>query len=285
MLTPEQVAARAKHIGGSDAAVCCGLSSRMTARELYYIMRGEMPRPDIDPISAFIGHQMEPMLVNWVVERTGEKVHDYRRTKRSHRYPWAIGHPDRLYPGKKHGLELKTRATPEGWGPDGSEVMPDEVLIQCTHYLELFDYDAWDVAVFFLVSREFRLYHLTRDRAFGKNLMAGEAIFMQRVEAGEPPEWDFDHGTTLELMKQVYPGTDGKQIDLPPEALDWWNVMDDARKQRARYDAVIQGCKNHVLSLMGTAALGYCVDGETINQKRTANGALILNKRKFVNYQ
>ncbi len=284
MLTSEQVAARQGKIGGSDAAAACGLSPFLSARELYYILRGEMERDPIDPINAFIGHQLEPMVADWVRERTGRKIHDYHRTRRNKRFPWAVAHPDRIYPGLKRGLEIKTAATPEGWGPDDSNVVPDHVLMQATHYTEVFNFDGWDVATFFLVSREFRFYPLDRDEAFGANLMATERTFMEHVKAGTPPEWDYNHPTTLDLMKQVYPGTDGTSIDLPPEALDWWNVIADARKQRKSYDDVIRGGKAHILALMGTHALGYCPDGETINQKRTSAGAVILNKRKFINY-
>jgi hypothetical protein len=61
--------------------------------------------------------------------------------------------------------------------------------------------------------------------------------------------------------------------------------MADARQQRRNYDQVVQGAKAHIVATMEEHALGYCPDGTTITQKRTANGALILSKRRFVNFQ
>lgn len=284
MLSAEQVAARKGKIGGSDAAVCCGLSDRITARELYHIMREEVDPDPIDPIDSFIGHQMEPMIAQWVTERTGKVVRNYNRTKKNKRYPWAIAHPDRVYRGERRGLEIKTRATPEGWGEDDGDLVPDDVELQCRHYMEVFEYDAWDVAVFFLVAREFRIYHLERDAELGAQLMRAELAFMEHLKAGTPPEWDFNHPTTLELMKLVYPGTNGRQTDLPADIEHWWAVLEHARKRRSDYHRAADAAKAHILEAMGEHSLGFMADGYTITQKRSRTGALILSRRKLVNY-
>jgi predicted phage-related endonuclease len=288
MLTEEQAALHSSHIGGSDAATACGLSPWLSARELYYIFRGEMEREPIDPINAFLGHQLEPMVVQWYIEQTSNPVRHYNRTKHSKRFPWAIAHPDRVLVGYRGGLECKTAATPEGWGAGWDErdaTIPDHIQCQVAHYMEVFDYDFWDVAVFFMVSREFRRYRIERDEVLGRDLMNAESTFMEHVEKGEPPAWDYNHPTTLELLKAIYPGTNGKAVDLTQSTLDWWNVMADARQQRRNYDQVVQGAKAHIVATMEEHALGYCPDGTTITQKRTANGALILSKRRFVNFQ
>ena len=288
MLTDEQAALHLTHIGGSDAATACGLSPWLTARELYYVMRGEMERDPIDPINAFIGHQLEPMVVNWYVEQTSNKVRNVKRTRFSKEHKWAIAHPDRCLVKERGGLECKTAATPEGWGPGwefNDDTIPDHHHLQVAHYMEVFDYDFWDVAVFFLVSREFRRYRIERDKEFGKNLMDAERVFMDAVKAGEPPGWDYQHPTTLELMKAVYPGTNGKSTDLGKNVLAWWDVLDDARRKRREYDAVAQTAKAHIVGEMKSHSLGYLPDGETITQKRTATGSLVLSKRKFVNFQ
>jgi len=290
MLTTEQLKAREGKIGGSDAAVTCGLSRWQTPRELYYIMRGEMPADPIDPINAFLGHQLEPMVVNWYVEQTGNKVRNTNRTYRNTLYPWAVAHPDRMLvpygaQRRRRGLEIKTAATPEGWGLDGTDEIPDEALMQVIHYMEIVKAGAWDVAVFFLVSREFRRYTINRDPEVGLQLMSAERTFMEYVKAGTPPGWDFDHGTTLELMKRVYPGTDGTSVTLDKQVDHWWDVLEDARKRRAQYQAVVDGAKAHVLAEMGEHSLGYLPGGDTIAQKHTGNGAVLLKRRKFVNFQ
>lgn len=287
MLTADQAALHDKYIGGSDAAVACGLSPWLSARELYYIHRGEMEREPIDPINAFIGHQLEPMIANWYVEEAKVKLRDIKTTRWSKKHPWAMAHPDRIVLHRHGGLELKTAATPEGWGlgGDADDTIPEHYHIQVAHYMEVFDYDWWDVAVFFLISREFRRYHIKRDHDFGVHLMDAEETFMMNVDLGEPPAWDYNHPTTLELMKAVYPGTNGMACDLDKRVLGWWEVLEDSRKLRSQYDATIKCAKAHIVAQMENHSLGYCTDGDTITQKRTSSGSLILSKRKLVNYQ
>ncbi len=285
MLTADQIALRNEKLGGSDAAVCTGLSPFMTARELYHVFRRDIDRPDIDPINAFIGHQMEPMIASWWLEETGQKVRNYNSTRHSKAYPFAIAHPDRILVGKSEGLELKTAATPEGWGYGDDQSIPEHYFLQVSHYLEVFDYDAWNVAVFFLVSREFRRYRVERDRAFGRQLMESEAAFMHHVEKGEPPEWDYNHPTSLELLKVIYPGTNGKAMDLGTTMQSWWDVREDALRQRRVFEQAADAAKARILAEMGEHSLGYMPDGATITQKRNpTSGAVYLSRRKALKF-
>ncbi len=286
MLTEAQIALRNEKLGGSDAAVCLGLSPFMTARELYSVFRGDIDRPDIDPINAFLGHQMEPMIANWWTEETGLKIRAFHTTKQCKAHEFAIGHPDRMVVGVREGLELKTAATPEGWGYGGDTDVPEHHFLQVSHYMEVFDYDAWHIAVFFLVSREFRCYRIERDRAFGTQLMEAEATFMRHVEEGEPPAWDYQHPTTLELMKIIYPGTNGKAMDLDSTMLAWWDVREDALKQARQYQGAAEAAKCRILGEMEEHSLGYLPDGSTITQKRDpTTGAVRVTRRRSVNYQ
>jgi predicted phage-related endonuclease len=294
MLTPEQVDLHSKYLGGSDAAVACGLSPWLTTRELYYIFRGEMDREPIDPINAFLGHQLEPMVVNWFTEETGQTVRNYNRTKWAVQHDFAMAHPDRIVPhdamndGDRAGLEIKTAATPDGWGlgfMHGDDTIPDDVHIQVSHYMEVFRWPAWYIAVFFLISREFRLYRIVRDVEFGAQLMATEQTFMDHVKEGKPPAWDYTHPTSLELMKGVYPGTDGTSVELDETMMDWWTVLEDSRRQRKLFDATAQAAKCRILAEMKSASLGYMPDGYTITQKRTSAGGLVLSRRQSVNFQ
>lgn len=284
-LTADQVAERADKIGGSDAASVVGLpGARLTARELYHVFRGDMKRPEPDPIDIFIGHQMEPMLVDWSNQRPERRdwkpLRDYRVTKKNRRYPFAVAHPDRLWPGQRVGWEGKTRHHSKGWGPDGTDEVPEEVALQCMHYMELFNYDAWDVAVFFFIDREFRFYPLTRDKAAGADLMSMEAAFMERVKAGQPPEWQMDHPTTWELMKRIYPGTDGSSTELPHIAMALWDAREDLQAQRREYDRAITGINTRLMSLMKTHSIGYLPDHSQLVQKRYDGGAVRF-QRKF----
>lgn len=286
MLTADQIELRNTKLGGSDAAVCAGLSPFMSARELYYVFRGEIDRPDIDPINAFIGHQLEPMIASWWLEETGQKIRAFHITKHHTKNDFAIAHPDRMVVGVREGLELKTAATTEGWGRDDDTSIPEHHFMQVSHYMEVFDYDAWNVAVFFLVSREFRRYRIERDKSFGRQLMEMEATFMRHVAKGTPPEWDYQHPTTLELLKVIYPGTNGKAMDLGTEAETWWDAREHALTQTRLFKVAGDAAKARILAIMGEHSLGYLPSGATLTQKRDPHsGAVRLSRRRHVQYQ
>ncbi len=263
MLTREQEEARYEGLGGSEIASAANLpDAYYSARELYHIKRRELePRTD-DPVLSFLGHGVEAPLARWYAEQTGRKLLNVRTTRRHRDLHWMLAHPDRIVANEKprRGLEIKMRAHVDGWGPPGTDEVPDSVLLQCQHYMEVLRYQVWDVVVLFR-GVELRIYTIPRDKALIDRLIDVGGEFWHRVQVGDPPDLDYEHRATNALIDWMHPQTDGRRIELPPEALSWHEVLEDARAHVARYEKVKDAAKAHLKDLMGDAAIGALPDG------------------------
>ena len=108
---------------------------------------------------------------------------------------------------------------------------------------------------------------------------------MDYVARGEPPAWDYNHPTTLELMKIIYPGTNGKAIDLDNTMVAWWEVREDALRQARQFSAAAEVAKCRIIGAMGEHSLGYLPGGATVTQKRDPHtGAVRLTRRRHLTY-
>lgn len=284
MLTGEQIERRTAGVGGSDAAVIAGLSSFMTARELFHVKRGELDPASMesDPLIR-LGHGIEPVLAKLYTEETGRKVHNVNITQEHPDLDWMIAHPDRriVADGVRRGLEIKMRVHGEGWGPPGTDQIPDDVLLQVQHYMEVTGFDLWDVIVL-IGGSTIRIYTVPRDREMGARLIDIEGEFMHRIATDNPPDLDFEHRTTQRLITALHPHTDGRIVQLSHEANAWREVMADAELHRKRYADVERAAKNHILDLMGDASVGMLPDGSMFKRAERSTTRANGERSKYI---
>lgn len=289
MLTQDQLEARASAIGGSDHAVLMGRSPWMTARELYHLKRGELEAPPGDPLLAFLGHGVEPILARWYELETGWKTRQHHSTARHRDLDWMIAHPDRLVAGPsrtdRRGLEFKMRLSSRDWGPSGTDEIPDEVMAQCQHYMEVTRRPLWDVVALFCDIGDVRHYTVPRDRTLADRLIAQGGDFIARVRAGNPPDLDYEHRTALGLIHALHPGTDGRVVQLPPEAEHWHAVMQDARRERDQFDRVVTAARARLEHWMGDAAVGLMPDGSGYFRKQVTRGGYEVAPTTYIDFR
>lgn len=290
MLTSEQIELRHQGVGGSDLGIIAGVSERATARELYHVKRGELDSDEITrrtygntdqwEVLSWLGHEIEPVLARWYERETGIKVRQCNRTLVHRDLDWMIAHPDRLPVGGKRRnrrtgvagtrrvLEFKMRVGSAGWGAAHSDQVPDDVLLQCQQYLEVTDRDLADVVTLF-AGREIRMYTVPRDASLAARAIDVGAGFIDMVRAGTPPDVDYEHRTANTLLQVLHPATDGRVIELPPEAEHWHAVREDAKAKATQYSQVADAAKAHILGLMGDSAVGYLPDGSMYNRRES----------------
>ena len=283
---------RAKGIGGSDAAVVCGLSPWKSAYELYLEKRGEIPRSSaIDPNAAHWGTVLEATVADEYARRTGRKLrniidhfvskdHDWQRAEVD-RHIVAID--DGLGPGV---LECKTSGAfnRNVWGPDGSTSFPEWYLLQVQHQLAVTGWQ-WGALAVLIGGRDYRIYPVQRDDDLINDLINIEAAFWQRVVDGNPPDIDFDHQSTAALMDRLYPGTNGVTITLDADAAHWHEVIQQAKEQRDAYDAVIRGAKTHLRTLIGNNAVGLLPDGTAYTRKVVKKKGFTVEPTEYVDFR
>lgn len=297
----EWLALRNTGIGGSDAGTVLGVNPYKTAYQLYLEKRGELQPEDIDDKEAVIaGRDLEDYVAQRYSRRTGLKVERCNTMLRHQEHPFVLGNLDRLvWEGDKrpqHRGEIRTRHLLEcktalgrfidksAWGPDGTDEVPMTYLVQCQHYMAVTGADLCDLAVL-MSGPEFRLYHIRRDNELIAELIAREAEFWQRVQTGKAPELDCDHATTPDLLAKLYPGTDGSEIVLPDGAQHWQQVMAEANAKAKVYEDVATGAKNHLLELMGNAAVGKLPDGSQFTRKTISRGSYTVDAVTYIDFR
>src|SRR6185437_11408186 len=94
MLTAEQIAERARGIGGSDCAAALGLSRWKTARQLYHEKRGELQPDEPDEELIWWGNMLEPVVRQRYAEKTGNVVRLPASTLWHSRHEFMCAHID-----------------------------------------------------------------------------------------------------------------------------------------------------------------------------------------------
>lgn len=285
-LTAEQLDLHRDHIGGSMAPIIAGVSPRMTARELYEVMRGNLPEPEGDPVAAMLGHAIEPAAHRWYEAETGRELQRAHKTRHHRAHPRLIAHIDRRARRERRLVEIKMRQHPEGWGAPGTDDVPDEVICQVQHYLGVLG-RGWPVADVVLLLRgiEFRRYEVPRDPGIIETLFDQELEFLARLDAADPPEIDHAHPSAVSLLERLHPGTNGRIVELEESDAHWAAVYLDAAEHEARYRRVRDEARAHLLERIGDGAMGMLPDGSAFSRKRVNRGAYEVGATTYMGFQ
>lgn len=284
-LTEAQLEERRSGVGGSDAATVLGLNPFTTAYELYLDKRGEAPAEDENFLkeARYWGSVLEQPVCDRYAEETGYKIQKANQLIRSKEHPFMLANIDRKVVGedRKIGFEAKTAARPEGWGESGSNEIPPYIMLQCQHYLAVTGYDIWDLAVL-IGNRDFRTYRITPISDIIEQLIDAEEEFWDRVTNGVAPEPQWQSAATTRLLKNMYPGTNGDVVELPPLAQKYHDVCTEAKSQRKYFDGIIDGCNNRIAMFMGEAAVGILSGTEAYTRKEQTRKSFTVEENSFV---
>lgn len=257
-------------IGGSDAAAAIGLSRFKTACQLYLEKRGELEPENLDDVEYVrFGNLMEEIIAREYARRNEVKVRRRNQIVSHPKHPWMRASVDRLVEGRRVGLECKNvdaMAFRFGeWGEPGTDEVPEEYLLQCQHYMAVLGYPEWHLAAC-VGGNRLKTYIIPCDAELQEMLIEREHAFWQRVQSGDRPELDYEHRTTLDLLKRIHPGTDGSEVDLSPVE-HWHKVRVDAAVKAKEYGDMADKAKAHILEVMGRADKGALPDGTHYQRK------------------
>lgn len=278
-LTAEQLAERRTGIGGSDCAAVLGLSTYKTALELYLEKRGELANSYEETEDMWWGRMMEPIVRQKYAEKTGRVVLMPPGTLRHPEHPFMLAHIDG-YTTDRRGYEGKTAFRSLGWGEEGSDEVPQSYLLQCHHYLTVCQFPVWDVAV--LIGRKYATYEIPADHEMSEMLIEAETDFMRRVREGDPPALDYTHKTSVDVMRKVYKGTDGRRVMASVEAVKVRATLQSAQAAEKAAKAAINAAKAQLLEEMQSAALLAFDDGKAFRRQLTQRAGYTVSSTEFL---
>lgn len=246
-------------MSASKIAAVVGLSTYESPFSLYYRMAGVIPvASETDEIRR--GHYLEPGVAqwfadqhpSWVIEPGGSWQHPERA--------WQVSNPDRMVKrddGVPAGLECKTAADSDEWGPAGSEIVPAGYRAQAMWQMDTTGARLTYIAVL-LPYLEFREYVIEYDADEADYYVARGAAFMDSLPGGSKPrDPNIDsHSQTYQALRSLHP-----DIDPTVDAVI-------APSVGRRYVAAINGLKraeerknrasSMLLTRMGSARRAVC---------------------------
>jgi putative phage-type endonuclease len=273
-------------VGGSDSAATVGLDPWKTALEVYLEKTGQLEAENLDELERVrFGKIMEAPIADEYARRYGVKVRRRNQILRNPAYPWMIANVDRLIEGQRIGLECKNvdaMAYRLGdWGEPGTDEVPENYLLQCRHYMIVTGFEEWHLAAC-VGGNRLVCYVIRRDPELDAMLIEGEHAFWQCVESGHAPEPDFSHRSTTELLKKLYPDTDGREIQFGPDIEHWHAIKRDADVLAKRYSEASETARNHILMTMGDATIGRLADGSAYRRKIIDKKAFTIDATRYV---
>jgi putative phage-type endonuclease len=256
--TPEWFSARKTGIGASTAAAVCGVSRYDTPLHAYLRIRGEMP--EVDETDAMrLGKKLEPVVISEFCEMTGHSVQQYPCPMYRHPLPechFMLATPDALLANGEL-LEAKTTTFFNArlyWGDDGTDDLPDPIVIQIQQQLAVTGREVGHAATL-VDGRKLHLHRVERNDRLINRMMELEAEFWQRVVDGNPPEPQWGHKATPDLIKEMHNLETGETVILPAEIAAIWRRKAQASRIEARAKKRAEALRAQVAHAIGNAAV------------------------------
>lgn len=255
-LTDLQREQRRKHIGSSDAAAIMGLDPWRNAADIWAEKRGLVQASDTANEAAEIGLMIESSLLDWAAAQIGAKIRKNQR--RVYTGGVLAANHDALVIGEPVGVEAKTTGilTPamkrDEWGDEGTDQVPNRVIIQCHHQMIVSDLSR--VYVPALIGGRGRLmFVIERNEALASGLAEKlMAFWREYVETGVSPptdEFGLPSLATLKALRRE-PET---VATLPDEIMEAWVA---AKAEAKRASDAEDEARRALLTALGTAEAG-----------------------------
>ena len=195
-------------IGGSDAAVVCGISRYKSPVELWMEKTGQLPSQETGE-AAYWGNLLESLVREEFTKRTGISVTKPSALYQSEEHPFMLANVDGLCEDPVHGpciFEAKTASAYKTG--EWEDAIPDEYMIQIQHYMAVTGYQGAYIAVL-IGGNAFRWKFVERDEELIAMLISLEEDFWRHVQNGTPPALDGSNAsaTAFPSLKSPCRGT------------------------------------------------------------------------------
>ncbi len=247
---------RRKGIGGSDAAVVCGLNKYSSKIELWADKTGRLPEKE-DNEAMRIGRDLEDYVASRFCEATGKKVRRHNAMYAHDDYDYILANVDRDIVGENAGLECKTTSVFAKSDFENGEI-PAYYYCQCCHYMNVMGYDRMYLAVL-VMGKAFYWFEIERSEADCKALLDAEIAFWNDHIAPDvrpDPDGSESAAKTLDAIYHVQHEnaiTMFEQNDIAVELLE-------VQAQLKALETKEKLLKQHLQNALDGNTQGYTVD-------------------------
>jgi putative phage-type endonuclease len=271
---------RGRGVGASEAAALMGVSPWSTPLELYLRKRGELPPLEAPRLRW--GKKLEPL----VAEEYSAAVPGALLVKPPAvcwrtSTPWTLASLDYWVPFQRV-VEIKTVSRWADWGEDGSDEVPPYYALQVQQQMYCAGVERADVAALCLNSWRLRVFHVERNPDTCAMLVEAERDFMRRVEAQDPPEPDWEHPTTVDLLSSLEPVGDVAVLDSSAEVLV--EQYEELGEEIKRAEAVRKEAKARLIFALGGAAEGDLPSGRVVRRKKIERRGYVVEPSSYYQF-
>ncbi len=217
---------RSTYIGGSDVGnLILAYIGEKPWKTPYQIWEEKIGKTKPEDLSGNMrvrcGVLMEEVIAKLYEEETGRTLHHVRRVLRHPKYPFIAANLDRRIVGgdERGGVECKNvdkwiALDETKWGPSGSATIPFAYLAQIQTYLEVTQWDYFDLAAL-VGGNELRIYRIHPVPQIMSAIVQLGIEFWRYVETKTPPPV-----TTVSDVRRKFPlHQDGKRVEATRELL------------------------------------------------------------------
>jgi len=251
-------------LGASSAGVVSGVSKYKTALELAYEIRALRDTREQSEAMHW-GSIHEPQVLAEYARRTKTKVTSPNRMFMLREAPYIGATPDGMGRDDDGSFIVEVKCTTSRmFDPDhatdrdcfgeGPDEVPNDYLAQVNQQMIVMGVTRCDMPVLF-DGNKLRIYSIPFNEQFGAYLRQRLDAFYQLMVEGEDPTPDWDHETTVDLLKTLRPVEEGRTVDMPEDMVEWYEDWREAKVAESLAAKRKEAALARLLYVMGDAQL------------------------------
>jgi predicted phage-related endonuclease len=205
-----------------------------------------------------LGTKMEPVVVSETLERLGRTATYPVPMYISREYPFIAASLDAQFlDGDEEPLETKTASWRRAaeFGEEGTDQIPEDYIVQVHQQMFVAGKHHAKLSVL-LDGRTLKIYEILRNEEIVSCLIEAEKELWERICNSEPPEPNWQHPRTPELVKAMYGVNEGSVVLLYSDAAQSWDNYRALGEEIKALEEERESAKAKVLYAMGEAAIG-----------------------------
>jgi putative phage-type endonuclease len=279
MLTIAQRKLRRGKLGSSDMAAVLGQDPFKSAADVWLEKTGQAGGFDGNEATDR-GNRLEPVLIAWAEDQLDADFESDVMVEHP-TCPHLVANLDAVSLDRTEIIEAKTTVIEDGYGEEGSDEIPDRVLIQAHHQFScLPSAKIAHVPVLLPGFRKFdwRMYRVRRNDELVAIVEKSGIDFMDKFVLPRVRPTDFK--PSLEVVKRMR-RLPGKSIDLPDEAIAAYEQVQAMRKQNTELEKACKSAEAGLLAMLGDAEQGVLPDRRAMTYMLTARAGYTVEPTEF----
>ena len=252
-ITKKQLKQRKNYLGSSDVAAIMGLDPFRNAYDVWLDKAGKLEPAEENKVMKR-GRYLEPAILNYAEDELGLLKKDPSKLEFIKPDYYLLSHPDALAKGEPVEAKSQGNYSKEVWGDEGTDQVPDRVIIQCHVHLICTDEKLCFVPTY-LPYREFQMFHVDFDPDIADNITtAAKHFWEQHVIKDVPPE---DVVPDLAVVKRIR----REPETIADISADLWRAYVEAQADYKLSGELKEKAQAALLAAIGTCEAGKCKFG------------------------